>query len=410
MDAVGDVEAVPVEALRATARAPVRVLAAVDKFKGTLSAAEVAEHLSRGIRAARPDVAVRALPVADGGEGTVSAALAAGFDRRTATVCGPTGEPVAADFAVRDGVAVIEMAAASGLGVLPGGRADARGATSRGTGELVAAALDAGCTTVVLGIGGSASTDGGAGMLQALGARVVDGSGADVGPGGAALAAAASVDLSGLDSRLVRTTVVLASDVDNPLTGEHGAAAVYGPQKGATADDVRALDAALAHWAQLLESALGEGAEGAEGMALTPGAGAAGGVGFGAVAALGAQFRPGVDVVLDLVGFDDAAVGTSLVVTGEGSLDAQSLHGKAPVGVARRAAARGVPVVAVAGRVLVGSAELAGVGIMRAYALTDVEPDVQRCLTQAGEVLEELAGELARDWFGEPGEGEGAER
>lgn len=381
------------------AKAPVRVLAAVDKFKGTLTAAQVAEHLAAGIRAVRPDAEVHALPIADGGEGTVEAALAAGYERVTVTVTGPTGQPVEADFAIRESesIAVIEMASASGLGVLPGGTKAPLLADSRGTGDLIAAALDRGCRTVVLGIGGSAGTDGGAGMLQALGAHVLDADGRPVGPGGAALASASSVDLTDLDARIDGVEVILASDVDNPLTGSHGAAAVYGPQKGATPGDVDSLDAAMAHWATLLEQARGGDAVGASER---PGAGAAGGVGFGASVGLRARFRPGVDEVLDLVGFDAALDGVDLVITGEGSLDAQSLHGKAPVGVARRAG--DVPVVAVAGVVAVSPDELAAAGIDRAYALSEVEPDLDRCLTQAGAVLEELAAVVARDWLTGP--------
>lgn len=353
------------------------VLAAVDKFKGTLTAAQVAHHLAVGLRSASPDVRVRSLPVADGGEGTVAAAVAAGFRPVRVTVTGPTGEPVPADLAVRDGTAVVEMAAASGLAALPGGVPDPRGATSAGTGDLLAAALDAGCRQVVLGVGGSAGTDGGAGMLVALGARVVDRHGRPLPRGGAALAEAHAVDLSGLDPRLAEVDLVLATDVDNPLLGPEGAAAVYGPQKGASAEDV----------AELADAA---------------GAGAAGGVGFAALAALAARPCSGVDVVLDLVGFDDALVGVDLVVTGEGSLDEQSLHGKAPVGVARRAAARGVPVVAVAGRVALRPAELAAAGIRQAYPLTAVEPDLTRCLEQAGPVLERLGALVAADWLPAP--------
>lgn len=375
------------------------VLAAVDKFKGTLTAAQVAHHLAVGLRSASPDVRVRSLPVADGGEGTVAAAVAAGFRPVRVTVTGPTGEPVPADLAVRDGTAVVEMAAASGLAALPGGVPDPRGATSAGTGDLLAAALDAGCRQVVLGVGGSAGTDGGAGMLVALGARVVDRHGRPLPRGGAALAEAHAVDLSGLDPRLAEVDLVLATDVDNPLLGPEGAAAVYGPQKGASGEDVAELDRALARWAELVVRAVGPTAAGAADAA---GAGAAGGVGFAALAALAARPCSGVDVVLDLVGFDDALVGVDLVVTGEGSLDEQSLHGKAPVGVARRVAARGVPVVVVAGRVALRPAELAAAGIRQAYPLTAVEPDLTRCLEQAGPVLERLGALVAADWLPAP--------
>jgi glycerate 2-kinase len=295
---------------------------------------------------------------------------------------------------VRDGAAMVEMASVSGLALLT--RLAPLTASSSGTGEVVRAALDHGCHTLVLGIGGSASTDGGAGMLSALGARL---HGADGGlaPGGAALADLVRLDLSGLHPRLADTTVVVACDVDNPLLGPHGAAAVYGPQKGAGPDDVATLDAALARWADVVEATPGT----------TPardraGAGAAGGVGFAALAVLGAELRPGIDLVMELVGLADHLPGARLVVTGEGALDEQTLRGKAPAGVAAAARAAGVPVVAVAGRVALGRPELAAAGIEAAYALTDIEPDVTRCLADAGPLLERLAGELARDRLTDP--------
>ncbi|MFE7501055.1 glycerate kinase, partial [Streptomyces albidoflavus] len=272
------------------------MLIAADKFKGSLTAVEVAGHVAAGLRRARPGTEVEALPVADGGDGTVAAAVAAGFARHTREVTGPTGEPVTAAWALRGTTAVVEMAEASGLQHLPGGVPAPLTATTHGSGELIAAALDAGARTLVFGVGGSATTDGGAGMLTALGARLLTADGTPVGPGGAALAELARADLSGLDPRLAEVDLVLASDVDNPLTGPTGAAAVYGPQKGADEDDVRTLDAALTHYARVLTEALGDRvAEAAE----APGAGAAGGIGFGALVGLGARFRPGIEVMLD---------------------------------------------------------------------------------------------------------------
>ncbi|MEU5048742.1 glycerate kinase [Streptomyces sp. NPDC021096] len=366
------------------------VLIAADKFKGSLTAVEVARHVTAGLRRAVPGVAVRALPVADGGDGTVDAAVAAGFERRTATVTGPVGEPVAAAYALRpaDGTAVVEMAEASGLRHLPRGVFAPLTATSLGTGELLRAALDAGARTVVLGVGGSAGTDGGAGMLAALGARFLDADGRALGPGGGPLAALSRADLSGLDARLPGTRIVLASDVDNPLTGPRGAAAVYGPQKGASREDVAVLDAALAHYARVLDGGARAGAAGA---------GAAGGLGYGALAGLGAAFRPGIEVMLEVLGFAAALEDADLVITGEGSLDEQTLYGKAPVGVAR--AARGTRVVAVCGRLALGGAALAGAGIERAYALGDLEPDPARCMAEAGPLVERLAERIARDYL-----------
>ncbi|HEX8518876.1 MAG TPA: glycerate kinase, partial [Pseudonocardia sp.] len=237
------------------------IVVAPDKFKGSLTAREVAERVAAGIGAAVaemgvPPVEVVRVPVADGGDGTVDAALAAGYERVPVRAEGPTGEPVDTAFAVRDGTAVVEMADVSGLRLLPPDRLAPLTASSYGTGEVIAAALDRGCRTVVLGIGGSASTDGGAGMVQALGGRLLDAAGAELPRGGAALADLDRVDLTGLHPRLAEVEVVVASDVDNPLLGPTGAAAVYGPQKGASPQDVALLDAALAHWADVLDAAL----------------------------------------------------------------------------------------------------------------------------------------------------------
>ncbi|MFI1796307.1 glycerate kinase [Streptomyces sp. NPDC020379] len=373
-----------------------RVLIAADKFKGSLTAVEVAEHVADGLRRAVPGVRTEALPVADGGDGTVAAAVAAGFERRTERVTGPLGEPVTAAYALRGDTAVVEMAEASGLRHLPGGRYAPLTAGTYGTGELLRAALDAGAATIVLGVGGSASTDGGAGMLSALGARFTDAHGTPLTSGGGPLAGLARADLSGLDPRLARTRVTLAGDVDNPLTGPKGAAAVYGPQKGASPDDVAALDAALARYARVLAEAIGpRAAEYAE----APGAGAAGGLGYGALVGLGAAFRPGIEVMLDVLGFAAALDRADLVITGEGSLDAQTLHGKAPVGVAAAARRRGVPVVAVCGVLSLSAGELLGAGIERAYPLAALEPDAARCMALAGPLLERVAERVARDFL-----------
>ncbi len=373
-----------------------RVLVAADKFKGSLTAVEVAERVTAGLRRVVPDLAVEALPVADGGDGTVAAAVAAGFERRVVRVAGPLGDEVTAAFALREGTAVVEMAEASGLQRLPAGVLAPLTASTYGSGELVRAALDAGARTIVFGVGGSATTDGGAGMLSALGARFTGGDGEPVAPGGGGLADLASADLSGLDPRLSGVELVLASDVDNPLTGPTGAPAVYGPQKGASASDVEALDAALAHFAKVLEETVG--ARAAE-YAASPGAGAAGGIGFGAML-LGARFRPGIEVMLDVLGFAPALERADLVITGEGSLDEQTLHGKAPAGVAAAARAAGKEVVAVCGRLALPPEVLGRAGIRRAYPLTDVEPDVAKCIADAGPVLERVAERVARDFLG----------
>ncbi|BCT77533.1 glycerate kinase [Sinomonas cyclohexanicum] len=377
-----------------------KIVLAPDKFKGSLTAAEVAEALAAGIREVLPEAELVQVPVADGGEGTVSAALGAGFSPRRAAVAGPTGQRLTAEFAVSadaDGnrTAVIEMAAASGLDVLPGGTLDARGATSLGTGQLIRAALDAGCREIVLGVGGSACTDGGAGMLAGLGARFTDDAGRDLPLGGAALARIASADLSGLDTRLDHASgsfqLTLAADVDNPLLGVRGAAAVFGPQKGASPSDVTELDAALARFAAVLGAEMGPWAAAAKDL---PGAGAAGGVGYAALA-LGARRRRGIDVVVEFTRLREKLAGAELVVTGEGSLDAQSLSGKAPVGVAAEAAALGIPAVAVCGRSQLDPASRAAAGFRSVHALTDLEPDVDTCIREAASLLRQVGRDLA---------------
>jgi glycerate kinase len=372
-----------------------RVLIAADKFKGSLTAVQVAERVEAGLRRVVPGVEVEALPVADGGDGTVAAAVAAGFERREVAVAGPLGQDVTAAFAVRGDTAVVEMAEASGLQRLPAGVFAPLTASTYGSGELLRAALDAGARTIVFGVGGSATTDGGAGMLSALGARFLDADGEPVAPGGGGLADLASADLSDLDPRFASVEFILASDVDNPLTGPKGAPAVYGPQKGASPDDVEALDTALAHYAKVLEEAVG--AKAAE-YAAAPGAGAAGGIGYGALL-LGARFRPGIEVMLDVLGFAPALEWADLVITGEGSLDEQTLHGKAPAGVAAAARAAGKEVVAVCGRLALPPEAIGRAGIRRAYPLTDVEPDIQKCIADAGPILEDAAERIGRDFL-----------
>lgn len=371
-----------------------RVLIAADKFKGSLTAVEVAERVTAGIRAVRPEADVTALPVADGGDGTVAAAVAAGFERHEKEVTGPLGAPVTAAFALHGDTAVVEMAEASGLQLMPPGVFAPLTATTYGTGELLGAAVEAGARTIVLGVGGSATTDGGAGMLEALGARFLDVDGDPVPHGGGPLREMVSADLSGLDARLADVDVVLASDVDNPLTGPKGAPAVYGPQKGAGEQDVAVLDTALDHFVSVLGESVGPRA--AE-LAESPGAGAAGGIGFGALVGLKATFRPGIEVLLEVLGFAGALDRADVVVTGEGSLDEQTLHGKAPAGVAAAARRQGKPVYAVCGRLAIDAKALQGAGIEHAYALTDLESDPRRCMTNAGPLLEQSAQRLAEE-------------
>lgn len=366
------------------------VVVAADKFKGSATAAEVGAAVAAGIHQVRAETSVRVVPVADGGDGTLAAAEAAGYRLVPVTATGPTGEAVRTAYARKDHVAVVEMADVSGLARLPAGL-EPMTATSRGTGEVVAAAVDAGCTEVVLGIGGSASTDGGAGLVAALGADLATADGGAPADGGAGLHGIADVDLTRLRQRIAGVRFTVACDVDNPLTGPRGAASVYGPQKGADPDQVTDLDDGLAHWADVLHRVTG--ADRRE----EAGAGAAGGVGFAALAVLGATLRPGIDLVLDLVDFHPALAGADLVVTGEGALDEQTLHGKAPAGVAAAARSAGIPVVAVCGVNRLSHHQLQDAGIAAAYALLDLEPSLQKCLAEPLPLLTRTGVQIARD-------------
>jgi len=377
-----------------------RVLVAPDKFKGSLAATEVAARVAAGLSRAGYRGEVVQLPVADGGDGTVDAAVSAGYRRVELEVRGPTGRPVTASFALLDETAVIEAAQASGLSLLAPGQLAPLTASTWGVGELILAAIRMGAKRIVLAVGGVATTDGGAGLLEALGARLTDASGNALPPGGAALSRLATLDLSGLRD-LSGVEFQLASDVNNPLLGPSGAAAVYGPQKGAAPGDVKLLEAGLTTWADVAEAACGAAVRGAA-VRDAAGAGAAGGLGFAAQLFFGARMRPGIEVLLEMLAFGAQLDGARLVITGEGSLDAQSLHGKAPVGVARAAAAHDppVPVVAVAGVCRLSPAELREAGFAGCYAITDIEPDLNRSIAEAGPLLEELARRVAADWLG----------
>lgn len=368
-----------------------RILLACDKFKGTLTAPEVHARLAPALTAAGHTV--ESVPIADGGDGTVDAAVSAGFTRHTAEVTGPLGTPVTAVWAEFAGTAVIEMAQASGLALVTsasGSAPDAHTAltaTSAGTGELIAAALDAGCTEIVLGVGGSATTDGGAGMLTALGVRLLDESGHPVPAGGVGLEHLARVDTADLHPRLREGSahVILASDVENPLTGHQGAAAVYGPQKGAGPTEVERLDRALERFAARVP-------DGPHHAART-GAGAAGGMGFGAFAVLGAASVPGADYVLDLVGFGRALETAEVVVTGEGRFDEQTLSGKGPGAVIAAARDAGLPVHVVCGSSEIPADQASGLGLAGIHPLTDLAA-LADCLADPAPVLERLAAEL----------------
>jgi len=322
----------------------VRVVVAPDKFKGSLDAAGVARALAAGIHDVAPAAVCELIPMADGGEGTVEAFVASGASAITVRVAGPLGAPVSATYAREGDAAVVEMAAASGLALL-GADLEARRATTHGTGELLRDALDHGATRIVLGIGGSATTDGGAGALAALGARFLDASGTVLEPVPDALARVARIDLSGLDARLRAADLAVACDVDNPLLGATGAAAVYGPQKGASAADVAFLDGVLARLADAMAAATGRD------LRALPGAGAAGGLGWALAAACGARLERGVVLIAELRGLAAALHGADWCFTGEGRIDDQTLHGKVVDGVAALARAANVPCVAFGGSV-----------------------------------------------------------
>lgn len=364
------------------------ILLAPDSFKESLTAAAVCAAMEAGFAPAIPGARFVRVPMADGGEGTVQSLVdATGGRLLTATVCGPLGEPVEAGYGILgDGeTAVIEMAAASGLELLAPAQRDARLTTTYGTGQLILACLDRGVRRLIIGIGGSATNDGGAGMAEALGARLLDASGERVPRGGAALAGVARVDVSGLDGRLAELEVDVACDVSNPLCGPEGASAVYGPQKGASPADVAELDVALGGWAQVLRRDLGRD------VAEVPGAGAAGGLGAGLLAFTNARLRRGIDIVIEQTGLRELVAGADLVVTGEGRMDAQTRFGKTPFGVAMVARQAGKPVIAVAGSVGDGIEELAD-------AFDAVLPVVSRAAPLA-EVLAEAAANVERTCF-----------
>ena len=343
-----------------------KVVIAPDKFKGSLTAPGAARAMARGVARAAPGAAVDLVPMADGGEGTVESLVAAtGGAFREAIVAGPLGEPVAARYGrLGDGrTAVIEMAAASGLVLVPADRRDPGRATTRGTGELLRAALADGARRVVLGIGGSATNDGGAGLAQALGVRLLDAEGRDLGPGGAELARLVRIDPSGLDPRLAGVEIAVACDVDNPLCGPRGASVIYGPQKGATPAGVAELDGNLEHFARVVARDLGVS------IRDLPGAGAAGGLGGGLVAFAGGTLEPGVELVSRAVGLAGRLAGADLCLTGEGALDASSAAGKTAVGVARLARRLGVPTIALAGTLGPGVEAVLGEGITAYFSL-----------------------------------------
>ncbi|SHE50456.1 glycerate kinase [Vibrio gazogenes] len=370
-----------------------RIVIAPDSFKESLSAVEVADIIAQGWQQVFPEAECIKKPVTDGGDGFVDALVMASQGQKvTARVNNPIGVAIDAEWGMSHDqqTAFIEMAAASGLSLLTTDERNPLLTTSFGTGQLIRAALDEGIRHLVLGIGGSATNDGGVGMMQALGASFVDAQGHELPPGGATLSRLDSIDLSGLDPRLQSCRVEVACDVTNPLTGESGAAAVYGPQKGATPAMVRALDRGLVHYAGVIERQLGQVVD------TRPGAGAAGGVGAALMAFLEARLSPGIELVIEALDLAPEIARCDLVITGEGCLDAQSLNGKVPVGIARLAKRYGKPVIALAGSVKATDQQLHEVGIDTAFGTVQAVMTLDVALAQAAHHLEQTTVQVAR--------------
>ena len=346
-----------------------KIVIAPDSFKGSLTALQVAAAIEVGLRRVFPDAAIEKIPMADGGEGTVQSLVdATGGQILTAQVLDPLGNSINAQYGVLgDGVtAVIEMAAASGLTLVPEDKRDPRITTTYGTGELIRAALAQGCRKLIIGIGGSATNDAGAGMAQALGAKLLTASGAQIEPGGGALAELNSIDLSKLDPRIATTETVVACDVNNPLTGEEGASHVYGPQKGATPEMIEMLDANLAHFNKIVQRDLSKS------VGNVPGAGAAGGLGAGLMAFLNASLKSGIEIVTEATELSKRFADANLVITGEGQINFQTVFGKTPIGVAKVAKTHNIPVIAIAGSIADNSDGVYDAGI---DAMIDIVPE-----------------------------------
>jgi len=371
----------------------VHIILSPDSFKGSLSALEAARAMQAGAARVLGDKSTfDLLPLADGGEGTLEALLNSGGTRHSARVENPLSSKIQAAWGeLPDGSGVIEMAQASGLTLIAEAERDALRASTYGTGQLIKAALDCGCRDLLIGVGGSATTDGGAGCLAALGARFLDARGKVLLRGGAALAHLQQIDLDHLDARLRDCRIKVLCDVTNPLCGAHGAAVVYGPQKGASPSEVQLLDKALAHFAAITERTLGHDWQNSSG------AGAAGGLGFGLMAFLKAQLVPGIETILQVAGFDEKLQKADWVFTGEGSLDAQTLHGKTIAGVTAAAAKARVRVLAFGGRVQLNPAQLRELGVHAAYAISDESISLEESLRNAKVLLEDAVENALRD-------------
>ncbi|HAW60533.1 MAG TPA: glycerate kinase [Actinobacteria bacterium] len=371
-----------------------KILIAPDKFKGSLGAKEVALAIEKGVERVLPRAETILCPMADGGEGTVETLVSAtGGEIVPVRATGPLGKPVDAYFGILlrthnlpTATCVIEMAAASGLRLTPESKRNPMLTTTYGTGELIRAALDHGCREIIIGIGDSATNDGGMGMAQALGARFFDGAGKELGLGrGELLRKIAKIDVSGLDPRLGGTEIIVASDVDNPLCGPHGAAHVFAPQKGATPGMVEELDEGLAHYAEIIQRDLGKN------IGDIPGSGAAGGLGAGLIAFLNARIRSGVELIIETVGLEARMRGADLVITGEGKMDIQTIRGKTPIGVAGLAAGMGIPTIAIVGQVGDGVEAVYDRGITEVFPLMDVASSLEEAMNNTAKLIEVVA-------------------
>ncbi|QTL47363.1 glycerate kinase [Priestia aryabhattai] len=369
-----------------------KIVIAPDSFKESLTALNVCEAVEKGIKTHFPNAEISKVPMADGGEGTVQSLVdATGGEIIQTRVTGPLGKTVEAFYGIlgEGKTAVIEMAAASGLHHVPMDKRNPLITTTRGTGELILKALDHKVKHIIIGIGGSATNDGGAGMAKALGAKLLDANGAEIKEGGGNLDQLASIDLANLDSRLAEVKVEVACDVDNPLTGETGASAVFGPQKGATPDMVKRLDRNLAHYAAVIEKEMDTHIQS------VPGAGAAGGLGGGLLAFLSAELKPGVDIVIEATQLESYVKNADLVITGEGRIDGQTIYGKTPIGVAKTAKKHSVPVIAIAGSIGAGSEAVYEHGIHALFSVVPGAVALSEALEKADENIERTAKNVA---------------
>ena len=365
-----------------------KIVIAPDSFKGSASSTEISQWLENGISQVELlNCEIIKVAIADGGEGSLDSVLSAGFISHNFSVTGPVGNKVNARIGIKGDTALVELAEASGLSQLPEEKLSPLIATSFGTGELILRALDLGAKRVILAVGGSACTDAGAGALQALGGHLLDKDGNEIELGGAALAECARIDLTNLDSRLSNTEFILASDVDNPLLGPKGAAAIYAPQKGANAGDVVLLEAALMNFADIAGTS----------HVTTAGSGAAGGFGYMAYTFLNASHQSGIDTFIELTQFETHCIGADLVVTGEGMYDSQSLSGKAPIGIYSVATAHNIPVVLVCGQAKLNSSVENAPNFRKIYTLTSIESDLNKCISNPRPIVEKIGKVIAQE-------------